>query len=70
MECTLSACADVQAHSCTHCQDSVGTCVYVCEDKMHGDPCLPHWADGRADSEGRHTLVWWSVATAHLVMPV
>lgn len=30
VECTLSACADVQAHSCMHCQESVGTCVCVC----------------------------------------
>lgn len=44
VECTLSAYADVQAHSCMHCQDAVGTCVcvlFVCEEECMVIPvCL------------------------------
>lgn len=73
VECTLSACADVQAHSCMHCQDSVGTCVCVCMCCLcvRKNAWRPLPASlGRTESEGRHTLVGWRVATAHLVMPV
>lgn len=74
VECTLGACADVQAHSCMHCQDSVGTCVYelsVCEEKCVEIPaCLTGQTAEQRVKADTHSLVWWSVATAHLVMPV
>lgn len=51
VECALSAYADVQAHSCMHCQDAVGTCVYVlfvCEENAWRSlPASPGRRQGR-----------------------